>query len=302
MKSFAQYRKIPALLFLAMLFSCQEEINLDLNTPSNQRIVVEGRITNELQHHRIRLSRTLSYFNNQLAPPVLNAEVYIIEEGTGSRFNLSLVNDTMGYYETDMLKGKAGETYSLIVNDGDNSYKATSYLDTVAQIDSINYYYKYYSSVYEKQGFYIIRMSAFEPPPLGQVYMFYMYLNDTLYNNELVDTPYADDQFYNDTYLTNIEIYDIPQEEIKRDTNTFTLKMLSISKEEYNYNNTFLQETFNNGSVFSGPPANIPSNLKNTSGGLDGLGFFGASSVSTKTMMLYKEHNDSTNNPDYRPM
>jgi hypothetical protein len=30
-----------------MGISCQEEIDIELNTPENQRIVVEGRITNE---------------------------------------------------------------------------------------------------------------------------------------------------------------------------------------------------------------------------------------------------------------
>ena len=75
--------------------------------------------------------------------------------------------------------------------------------------------------------------------------------------------------------------------------------MLSISEGEYTYNNTFLQETYNNGSVFSGPPANIPSNVKNTSGGVDGVGFFSAASVTSIEFTLAKEHDDSTNNPDY---
>jgi hypothetical protein len=37
-------------------------------------------------------------------------------------------------------KGKVGENYTLVINDGDDKYEATAYLDTVAQMDSINYY------------------------------------------------------------------------------------------------------------------------------------------------------------------
>jgi hypothetical protein len=287
------------LLLIISGFSCQEEIAIDLNDQENQRIVVEGRITNELKNHRIRLSRTLSYFDNQAAPPVLGADAYILEEGTGARFDLTLVDNVMGYYETDLVKGSVGENYSLVIQDGEDLYQATSYLDTVANMDSINYKYQYSSFFGFGQGYYIIQISAYEPPPLGNIYMFNVYMNDTLRNKTLAETPYTSDAFINDSYISNIEIMYIPQEQIYFDTNTVVIEMLSISLEEFNYNTTFIQETYNNGSIFSGPPANIPSNIKSTSDGLDGLGFFSASAIVRKDMLLFKEHNDSTNNPYY---
>jgi hypothetical protein len=300
MKILKTQKRVLIILVMAGI-SCTEEINIQLNTPENQRVVVEGRITNQLTNQIVRLSRTLSYFDDQRAPAVLGAEVYIVEEGTGIRYDLTLVNDTMGYYQTGPVQGRVGQTYSLHVVDGDDSYEASAYLDTVAQMDSINYIYKYNTSMWGKQGFYIVRMSAFEPPPLGNIYMFYLYLNDSLYTDRLVEVVYTDDLLFNNAYIANAEIIYIPQEAITRDTNDVKVVMFSISKEEFEYNNTFLQESYNSGSIFSGPPANVPSNFKNTSGGLDGLGFFGASSVTSKDMVLIKEHNDSTNNPDYTP-
>ena len=77
--------------------------------------------------------------------------------------------------------------------------------------------------------------------------------------------------------------------------------MISISKEENEFINAFNNESQNGGSIFSGPPANIPSNLKNISGGLEGLGFFGASAKTTKEMILIKKHKSSTNDPNYKP-
>ncbi len=300
MNNIKTYLRISIVLIMVIMgISCQEEIDIELNTPENQRIVVEGRITNELKNHRIRLTKTLSYFDNQSVPPLLGVEAYIREEGSGTRFDLTLADDSLGFYITDMVRGKVGENYTLVINDGDDKYEATAYLDTVAQMDSINYIYRYYSSYYMNQGFYILRMSAFEPPPSGNIYMFNFYLNDTLYNETLAETPYQNDLFFNNTYIYDVELAYIPQEEITLDTNTVVIEILSISKDEYNYNNSFIQETYAGGSVFMGPPANIPSNLKNTSGDLDGLGFFGASSVSRLEMLLFKEHNDSTNNPYY---
>jgi hypothetical protein len=292
------FRLLTILLFISTFFSCKEEIEIELNNQENQRIVVEGRITNELKHHQIRLSRTLSYFDSSLAPPVLDAGAYILEESTGSHFSLTLVNSVMGYYQTDLVQGTIGENYILVVDDGSDEYQAATYLDNIAQLDSINYQYEYQSFFGMGQGYYKIRISAFEPPPLGNVYMFNVYMNDTLKNATLAETPYQSDQFFNDSYIANVDIMYIPQEEVFNDTNYVLVEMLSISQDEYEYNTTFIQETYNNGSIFSGPPANIPSNFKNISGGLDGLGFFGASAIVRKEMIMYKEHNDSTNNTD----
>lgn len=278
--------------------ACQEEINLDLNNQETERIIVEGRITNENTSHAIRLTRSISYFQNEIVPPLLNATVYLTEEISGKRYDTQLEDDTLGIYNSEEFRGVVGSEYTLHVDYNGESWEATSYLDTVPLIDSINYEYEYIT--YFKLGYYKIRMSAYEPPPLGNIYMFKIFKNDSLYTDKLVNTPYQEDLLFNDLYLANIEIMWIPQEEITLDTNTVKIEMYSISREEYNYNNAFLSESYGNGSIFSGPPANIPSNLLNTSGGLDGLGFFGTSSVTSSEMLLIKQHNDSTNNPDYQ--
>ncbi len=280
-----------------LILSCEEEISIELNDQENERIVVEGRITNELKIHKVRLTKTISYFQNERVPPFLEAEVYLLGENAGNRFDMTLIDDTLGIYATEEIKGKSGETYSLMINYQGDSYKATSYLDTVASMDSINYEYEY--TFYER-GYYKIRMSAYEPPPLGHIYMFYIYLNDTLFNDDLIRTPYQDDLFFNDTYMANVEILYLPQEEVVSDTNHVFVEMLSISREEYYFNNAFITETYASGSIFSGPPANIPSNLVCTTGNIDGLGFFGASSVTTQEMTLIKEHDESTNDPEYK--
>jgi hypothetical protein len=277
--------------------SCEEKISIELNDMENERIVVEGRITNELKRHSIRLTRTASYFQNERVPPVLEAEVYLREEGSGTRFDLELVNDTFGIYETPEFEGRIGETYTIHINYSGESYQASSYLDSVAEIDSLSYEYEFVS--YADQGFYKIRMSAYEPPPVGDVYMFNMYINDTLFNNALDNTPYSDDLLFDDTYMVNVEITWLPQEEIISDTNHILIEMFSTSQEEYKFINAFITETYYSGSIFNGPPANIPSNLICTTGGIDGLGFFAASAVTRQEMILYKQHDDSTNNPDY---
>lgn len=287
--------------FLTALFfiSCEEKVNIELNDQDQERVVVEGRITNEEKNHWVRLTKSLSYFANEQGPALIADNVFILEEGTGIRHELQPYEDeeVNGIYITEKIAGKIGETYSLVIEDGENTYRASDYMDTIPGIDSAGYIYEYYK--YFEMGFYILHISAWEPPPLGHNYMFHIYLNDTLYNDELVETPYVNDLLYDDIYLENIEIYYIPQEEIIDSVYQVRIDMLSISEEEYTYNNSFLQESYNNGSIFSGPPANVPSNVKNTNGGIDGVGFFAAASITSIEFELIKEHDDSTNDPEY---
>ena len=284
---------IAALFFI----SCEEIIDLELNDPDNQRIVVEGRITNEMAHHQIRLSRTLSYFANEPAPPMLEAEAYILEEGTGEQYPLELIDDTIGMYQTGLMAAKVGETYTLHINDNGETYQASDYLDTIPTIDSVNYEYTVYQFFGVRVGIYLMKFSLYEPPPAGHIYRIDVFLNDTLYTEELADAIYFDDFQTNDMYWADIEFYGFPQEDITLDTNSVRFEMYSISEEEFDFLIAFFSESFGNGSIFSGPPANIPTNIINTSDGIDGLGFFGASGKTVFETTIIKEHSEDTNNP-----
>jgi len=278
-------------------FSCEDEIKLELNSPENQRIVVEGRITNELRNQQIRITRTLSYFQNELAPPLTGAEVYLIEEGTGQQYTLTLSDDSLGIYQTNPFAGHFGETYSLIINHDDQSYKASAYLDTIPVLDSLTFEYQFMNYYGFGFGIYLFKLSFYEPPPEGQYYRADIYINDTLYTDDIAEAAYLSDFQSSDMYWANIEIYSMPQERIKLDTNIIRIEMISLSEDEWDFLGEFFSETYGGGSIFSGPPANIRSNIRNTTGGLDGMGFFGASSKTAIESILIKEHNDSTNNP-----
>jgi hypothetical protein len=291
----------PVLSVFILLYSCEKQVNIDLNTPNYERVVVEGRVTDQYLNHLIRLTKTTSYFYNQPAPPLTSAEAYILEEGSQKKYNLTLTDSAKGVFSGVPFAGIPGETYSLIVSYEGQRYKASSFLDKVTVMDSISYKYKYTNFFGQKVGNYIISMSAYEPEPAGDVYLFYIYLNDTLINKKISRSIMSDDQAFNGQYLDNVEIYYLRQEEIVKDTNKLRVEMLSVSKDEYDFINAFNGESQNGGSIFSGPPSNIPSNLINTSGGLNGLGFFGASAVTSKEMTLIKQHDDSTNDPKYKP-
>lgn len=289
---------MTGLIVFLPLFSCQEEIYIDAPKNYPDKIVVEGRVTNENKAHRLRLTTTLDYFDTNSIKPASISYAYIIEQGSGKIYNLNPEENNPEFYRTDVFKGIVGEHYILNLLFNDEEYSATTYLDTVAVMDSLGYVYKYMS--YWGGGYYFIQMTATEPEPAGHIYMFNFFINDTLYNNELRLTSYQNDELFNGMRMENLDIAAIPQEEIKLDTNILRVEMFSISSGEFHFNNAFLSETMGNGSIFSGPPADVPSNVKNKNSNNHGLGYFAASSVVSRQFMLIKQHNEALNNPDYR--
>lgn len=293
------YIKSILALFSIVILSCQEDVEIDIENNLPVKVAVDGRIKNIYQHQLIRLTNSADYFANEEIDGAKVINLSVSESKSGKTYTFHEIDTLPGSYISDEeFAGKVGETYELSFSYNEDNYLASAYLDTVPAIDGLSYEYKYYN-FFGGAGFYQIKMSATEPEPAGDYYIFNLYINDSLYNEELRLTAYSDDEFINGKQLTNIELYRLPQEEIIQDTNKIRIEMASISREEYLFILAFITETAGNGSLFAGPPADIPTNIQNLTSDNSGLGFFSASSVSTAEMILYKEHNDSTNNPDY---
>lgn len=294
-----KYIHYVVLIVVSVLaISCEEEIPIELKNDILPKVVVEGRIVNQEKNQLIRFSYSDDYFVNKPAKGTEVSNLIVTEAGTGNVFSFSM-KDTNGYYLSDTpFKGITGETYELTFTVKGEDYVSNAYLDIVPIIDSINYFYEYFD-FFGGAGFYQIKMTALEPQPAGDYYIFNLFINDSLYNDELRLTATTDDELINGKNLIDIDIFFLPQEEISLDTNLIRLEMLSISKEEYDFIQAFITETQANGNMFAGPPADIPTNIKNLTSDNDGLGFFAASSIASMEIPLYKEHADSTNNPDY---
>jgi len=290
-------RLLKGLILVLIVVACEEEITLELNEDENRRIVVEGRLTNELKIQQIRITQTSSYFQHEPTPVPEGIQAYILEEGSGNQYPLTQSNDSASIFETGLMAGRIGENYSLVIEHGDQQYTATSHLDSIVRIDSLMYDYKLESFFGYTFGTYYISIAAYEPPPAGNYYKFDIYINDTLITDDIYESVFANDFMIDGTYLDSTVIYNIPQEWITLDTNRIKVAAISISEDEFTFYMDMMTETFGSGSIFSGPPANISTNIINTSGGTDGVGFFGASARVVKEIIMPMVHDPSTNNP-----
>jgi hypothetical protein len=257
--------------------SCTEPYNPTLEG-SFERLVVQGSITNELKHHQVSLTKSADYFSNQPAPRVTGAEV-TISDGENV-FILTEVSD--GLYETDIIAGETGKTYTLTIIVEGRTYEASCRLNSCPEADSINFGFYDFSDYDIIDSSAYVLLSAQEPETPGNYYMWNIYINDVLYTDTINEVYFADDQFVNGYYLMDIEAGWIRKAYIG---DTVTLETLSITEEYYNYISQLLTVTDWNMGPFGGPAANPNGNIyevvSNDNNNDDPLGFFLAYSSNT---------------------
>ena len=293
---------MPVWLFITLLcilfISCEEDMNISLSGDAIKRLVVEGSITTDTTSHKVVLSYSGDYLSSTIPEMATGAEVSI-SSGIDT-FYLTEIPAGSGIYLTDPdVYGLPDKTYTLNIRLSDGQeYSASDYLYPCTKIDSItqsaNYYsFDYYS--YTPSYGYDVNFYANEPEPLGNCYLFLLYLNDTLYSDTITQVHFENDDYVNGNYISDLVAYRIFEKdisdsvyaepelyEIYPDSVYVTLELHSTSRGFYDFMYRLMLETAWKGSPFDGPPANIPSNVSN-----DGLGFFRASDVRRTSRYFY---------------
>jgi hypothetical protein len=183
------------------------------------------------------------------------------------------------YLTREAFRGEVGETYLVRIGDvdvdGDGSpeeYQARSRMSTGARVDSIKVTY------FESPFFsgYQIFMYALDPPERNW-YIFKIWKNGKLLTEQLSDYFIQNDDFYNGTYIFGLPVgflADDDPDEKAEPGDTITFELNAIDQAYFQFISEAQLEIAGNNPLFSGPPANISSNLD---GGAKGI--FAAYSV-----------------------
>lgn len=258
-------------LLIVFVISCTERIDIELDS-SYSRLVVEGNISSDTMAHTILLSQSTDYYTDQPPPRISNAIVKL-DDGVNPQITLS-ENDTLpGHYQTPVdYFGVPGRNYNVDITlsedlNGINEYKAGSDLRPVTIIDSIQVVYNVDWEGYE------VKIYALDPPSVDY-YTFSVLRNGVMLTDTINEIGITDDSFYNGNYTNGITVYFLNGEgdEQVNIGDTITLRMSSITEEYYYFIADFMNETFEfRNPLFSGPPANISTNLSEGA-----VGFFAA--------------------------
>ena len=268
------------LLLLAVIpvmsVSCEKEVILDLSDREGLYLIVEGNIDDTSPGQWIRLSNSSSYYDVSKGLPVRNAIVTVNDGETDFVFTETNVDNLKGYYINEKIGGelKYG-SYELTIEHEGEIFTARSEYRPVPEIDSIT-----------------VRLSFFSLIGLIDETRYDIYIHFSELQGEgdhyLVDLDVAGRQetarpaqktVISDESLekyVSLSVATVGENDLN-EGDILTLKLRSISREQYDFYQIFFFQTDLSGNPFAGaPPANIPTNLSEGA-----RGFFQVSSVSS---------------------
>lgn len=267
------YISIAIILFVS---SCTERIDIELDE-TYTRLVVNGTITTDTTSHFVILSTTTSYYYNE-APPAVSGASLEITDLAGNMITLNEISP--GKYATPGdFYALPGQTYTLRIElleeiNGHRVYTASSTVNPINPIDSIALQYE---PSWGENGFIIVNC-YYQDPPTKDFYMFNIFKNEDMLTDTITRRFVSDDLFFNGNYTNGIGVGYLDQS-YDRETlipgDTITFQGCNISEEYYTFIWTLQQEAGFSAPLFSGPPANVKSNVSNGA-----VGFFAAYSVS----------------------
>ncbi len=270
--------KLICVLFAAVLFSCEKNINFDLKESPNV-LVVDGEIENG-KAPTVILTKSFSYFS-QINPQILaasfvhNADVYV-SNGTLTHklkeYTYPLAPGYFGYlYSIDSsslataFPGALNTSYTLrIVSEG-QEYNGAVKIPTLASVpDSIYFKQAPFIPDSNKRSMFV---KAYEPLGLGNYYRYLTKVNSGLFlpgDNSVFNDQVIDGSTYDVQFPQGVDRNDPP----KPDSNfynrgdTVTFKFCNIDKSTYTFWNTWEFANQSIGNPFS-QPNKVIGNISN---------------------------------------
>ncbi|PIQ32340.1 MAG: hypothetical protein COW63_07110 [Bacteroidetes bacterium CG18_big_fil_WC_8_21_14_2_50_41_14] len=268
---------ISLVMLILAISSCTERINIDLDE-SYVRLAVEGYITPEEGEQHVKLTKTSDYFYNNPPQGVTQAQVKVTTGDSAVLFVEDLENP--GYYRAPIdFRGIPQQTYSLEIQLKDAINNSVYYQSTEimphqpAVIDSIELEY---NARWER---WLVHLYAWEPPSVNY-YLFNGYVNGEIITDSVSRKSVTDDKLYNGNYTGGITVMVLYKDEISPG-DTFTLSLSNITKSYYDFILNVQEEIQPKNPLFSGPPANVISNIDN-----DAVGYFAAFSSSYASVLV----------------
>lgn len=273
------------LVGLISLNSCTTVIDAKLDTGPTQ-LSVDATLTDQPGPQTIRLTQTAAYFDSNTSPAATSATVTVSDDAGKTYVFADPDND--GYYVwsgtgKDTL-GHVGRTYQLTIAYGGETYQARSKMNRIPAIDSLLFVKQKLNPLSKTEG-YRAEFYATDIPGGADYYRVRFFRNGELQNKPQNIITSQDGGFRSSSGVTDGLTFIVP---IRRSINPDSLYALndkvkvelqSLTLDAFDFWQQ-LRTQITNGGLFASPPANIPTNILNTSTtGRKATGFFITSAV-----------------------
>ncbi|MFY0652679.1 MAG: DUF4249 domain-containing protein [Cyclobacteriaceae bacterium] len=273
------------LLVLSIMIACEESINLELPL-GQERVVISGWITDNPEPYEVKVSKTVSFNDQETNPNISGAEVYVLDHNF-VRYDFEETH-LKGIYRSDPneLVGIPGYGYTLHVRlpDGTKFTSLRERLNPVPKLDTV-----FFGTSFDpilpisdpEAKVFFVRGSVMDIADTKNFFRWKLYVNDTLRDNpeELVifDDKFTDGNTF-ETKVTDI---------LLRKGDTLRLEHWSLSERAFDYYSLLISQIFEDQIGPSTPPSPVKGNISNDSEPSElVLGFFGASQIEVKTAVV----------------
>lgn len=297
------------LFFILIVVSCIDPINLKIEGGDGV-LVVDGLITNQPGPYVVKLSRSISYNSSEVlrvySVPEPGAQVKISD----NHGNVEVLEETApGSYRTKTIQGIVGNSYTLSIVTSTGS-KYTSLEETllpVPQVKELVYDYVIYERLitnangdarpFRTESFEIYAVTS-DPLESGNNYRWQV---DGIFEFfSLTDFPdrkqcwapltrleskieIASDQSFNGNEFKQfvaIVQYDRPTDFLVK------VRQQSLTSRAYAFWESQRDQQINTGSIFDPPPTSISGNIVSENSEEMVLGYFGASAIAKKDLLI----------------
>lgn len=208
-----------------IIFSSCEEV-IEINTDDiQQKIVVDGAISDKPGASRILLGMSENVFKSGSGAKISGADIFIKdEEGNTDK----LIESEKGKYVLSSLKPEIGKTYTLIIEHNGKEYRGVSTLNAPMKIDSVKFIrvsgYSVFGIAYYK---YNIRIYVANKPDVDEYFLIKLKDSNGNYRGNTI--------VYQDKFAGNKQI--ILEETISefQKGEKVTVELFSIDKNSYEY-------------------------------------------------------------------
>ena len=265
------------LLLILLLTSCEEQTDWNLQPGTNDFIIVDGIITNELKVQSIILSKPVAYLNEQ-PQPVNNATILVSSNQLSYTFHEDALHP--GTYLSDKaFAGLKNRTYTLLITSGSKVYSSKAVL--AAAVDFV--FLRYLKNENEKKYRIIWVANAFHPerPAMYEIQLDWSVAPG--YENVNPDSCKAKLFYYTLPTLDVSEIFAPNLEKLTFPPGTvITERKYALTDEHAAFIRAVLLENTWQGGFFNTASANIPTNISEGA-----KGFFGACGVVEKSETVH---------------
>ena len=270
---------ISYLALVLLLASCEEQTDWNVQTGSNDFIIVDGIITNELKVQSITISKPVAFINDP-AQPVSNATVLVSSNQSTYNFHESPSRPGT-YLSNNAFTGVRNKTYSLLITVGNKVYSSKAILAPpvlLSEFDSVRYQLNADDSSYR-----IVWVANPYRPVKSAMYEILLdWSNAPGYENVDSDLCKAKLHFYTLPTLDINEVFAPPSQDISFPKGTTVVeRRYSLTDDHATFIRALLLETAWQGGLFNTASANITTNLSQGA-----VGFFGACGVVEKTEVV----------------